>query len=133
MEIFFLILFLTGTVFISCSNGQTSPDAPAKSSQNKASEIFEFTLETAHPKAQGLMQEKFYWSPIEETAPFGSDDGRDAAYEFRDWRKLHKGTSPVRYINDLIKSWDYPPFDYLELDTAKIKDFIISNSTVSES
>ena len=31
------------------------------------------TIEKAHPNAKRLMNEEFYWSPIEETAPFGSD------------------------------------------------------------
>ena len=35
---------------------------------------FEYSLETAHPNAHALMKEDFFWSPIEESSPFGSDD-----------------------------------------------------------
>ena len=54
------------------------------------------------------MKDEFYWSPIEETAPFGSDDGSDAAYGFRQWRLLNKNISPVVYLKELIERWQYP-------------------------
>lgn len=46
--------------------------------------------ETAHPKARELMIEKFFWNCADEEAPFGSDEGWDAYYEFRRWREHHK-------------------------------------------
>lgn len=85
---------------------------------------FQFTLKSAHPNAQALMTDEFYWSPIEETAPFGSDDGSDAAYGFRQWRLLNKTTSPEAYLKNLIARWQYPFFDYNEMDTTKIKEYL---------
>lgn len=35
-------------------------------------------FENAHPWAKRFMNDAFFFSPIEETAPFGSDDGADA-------------------------------------------------------
>ena len=93
---------------------------------------FEYALESAHPKAQVLMQDEFYWSPIEETAPFGSDDGSDAAYGFKQWRQFNKKTSPVTYLKDLIEGWQYPFFDYNEMDTTKIKAYILSKANPDE-
>jgi uncharacterized protein YfeS len=46
--------------------------------------------ETAHPRARELMAEEFFWDCTDEEAPFGSDEGHDAYYEFRDWRKRNK-------------------------------------------
>jgi uncharacterized protein YfeS len=46
--------------------------------------------ETAHPRARQLMTEPFLWSCIDEEAPFGSDEGHDAYYEFRAWRLRNK-------------------------------------------
>ncbi|MEO7101269.1 MAG: molybdate metabolism regulator [Luteolibacter sp.] len=40
----------------------------------------------AHPKARDLMREIFFWDCAEEDAPFGSDEGWDAYYEWRSWR-----------------------------------------------
>jgi uncharacterized protein YfeS len=43
--------------------------------------------ETAHPRARELMREPFFWDCVDETAPFGSDEGSDAYYEWRNWRE----------------------------------------------
>lgn len=72
---------------------------------------FELSPETAHPNAKKLLTEDFYWSPIEETAPFGNDDGSDSFYGFIEWRALHKDESPATYFNELIEEWRYPRFN----------------------
>src|SRR5262245_3593365 len=46
--------------------------------------------ETAHPRARELMTEEFLWDCVDEEAPFGSDEGHDAYYEFREWRQRNK-------------------------------------------
>ncbi|MDY3555224.1 hypothetical protein R5W24_004363 [Gemmata sp. JC717] len=46
--------------------------------------------ETAHPRARELMTEAFFWDCADEEAPFGSDEGHDAYYEFRRWRRRNK-------------------------------------------
>ncbi len=43
--------------------------------------------ELAHPRARELMPEEFFWDCTNEWAPFGSDEGSDAYYEFRRWRE----------------------------------------------
>jgi uncharacterized protein YfeS len=43
--------------------------------------------ETAHPRARELMVEPMFWDCLDEAAPFGSDEGSDAYYEWRDWRE----------------------------------------------
>ena len=93
---------------------------------------FEFSLKSAHPKAQALMTDEFYWSPIEESAPFGSDDGSDAAYGFRKWRLLNTTLSPVIYLNELVKRWQYPFFDYNEMDSTKILEYINQKKNLDE-
>jgi len=93
---------------------------------------FEYSLKSAHPQAQVLMKDEFYWSPIEETGPFGSDDGWDAAYGFRQWRLTNKTASPVSYLNELIARWQYPYFDYNEMDTTKIKEYINKKEDLDE-
>jgi uncharacterized protein YfeS len=42
--------------------------------------------ETAHPRARDLMVEGFFWDCVDEEAPFGSDEGHDALYEYLSWR-----------------------------------------------
>jgi uncharacterized protein YfeS len=93
---------------------------------------FEYSFKSAHPNAQALMKDEFYWSPIEETAPFGSDDGWEAAYGFKDWRLLNKQASPIKYLKHLIAEWQYPFFDYTEIDSSKIKEYINQKKELSE-
>ncbi len=102
------------------------------SQQGKTMDNFEFSLKTAHPDAKNLMTEDFFWSPIEETGPFGSDDSWDAAYGFRRWRMSNKSANPLVYLKELIASWQYPFFDWYEMDTQKIKAYIFSKATIDE-
>lgn len=119
-------LFILATsltfLFTACGNAH----------RNKPMEHFELTPETAHPNAKALMKEEFYWSPIEETAPFGSDDGSDAFYGFREWRLSNPATSPVTFLIELIKGWQYPPFDLNEMDTAKINQYLSAKTKMEE-
>lgn len=133
MKIASLTTFLVILLLFGCTNGQIRSDLTTEKQQNKAMSNFQFTLESAHPNARSLMTDEFYFSSIEETGPFGSDDGFDAAYGFREWRLLNKTTSPERYLKDLIESWHYPFFDYHEMDTSKIKEYINQRMELSES
>lgn len=85
---------------------------------------FEFSPNTAHPNAKALMKEDFFWSPIDETGPFGSDAGSDAAYGFYQWRKGHSSSSPITYLQQLITSWHFPEIAWDEMDTLKIKKYM---------
>nr|WKN33999.1 hypothetical protein K4G66_16585 [Tunicatimonas sp. TK19036] len=94
-------------------------------SENSSMNDYELSAEGAHPKARALLIEEFYWSPIDETGPFGSDDGSDAAFGFLEWREDHPSQNPKIYINELLEEWDYELFDWNELDTeqlTKLKD-----------
>jgi len=46
--------------------------------------------ETTHPRARELMIEEFLWDCTDEEAPFGSDEGFEAYYDFRSWREENK-------------------------------------------
>ena len=94
---------------------------------------FQFSLTTAHPNAKSLMKEDFFWSPIDETEPFGSDGGSDAAYGFHIWRKIHASISPIVYLKDLIGSWHYPEIAWDEMDTVKIKKYMKTPYVLSQS
>ena len=82
------------------------------------------TVEKAHPNAKQLMSEEFYFSPIEETAPFGSDDGADTYAGFKDWRKEHKSDNPKDFLVQQIEDWGYPTFDINETNLEKLKPYL---------
>ncbi len=61
-------------------------------------------IENAHPKAVELVPEEFFWSCIDELAPFGSDEGDTALAEFRDWRKANPKTPTLECLKWVIES-----------------------------
>ncbi|MCA9006507.1 MAG: hypothetical protein KDA70_14645 [Planctomycetaceae bacterium] len=72
--------------------------------------------ETVSARARELMPEEFFWDCADESAPFGSDEGFDAYYEWRDWREEH----PTRNLCECL-SWilegreaDYNPSLYTD-------------------
>jgi uncharacterized protein YfeS len=111
-------LILT-TLLLNCTSGQQS-----KTTESKAMADFELSPDTAHPNAKKLLTEDFYWSPIEETGPFGSDDGSDCFHGFVEWRMENKNDSPVAYLNELIQEWGYPTFDLNVTDSEKVKQLL---------
>lgn len=82
------------------------------------------TFDKAHPNAKRLMNEDFYFSPIDETAPFGNDDGADTYAGFKDWRQSHKNDNPKIFLNEQIDRWGYPKFDIYETDFQKLKPYL---------
>lgn len=114
------ILTLT-TLLTNCTSGQQS-----KPTELKTMDDFELSPDKAHPNAKTLLTEDFFWSPIEETGPFGSDDGSDCFHGFREWRATNKKESPVTYLKELIEEWDYPTFDFNVTDSQKLRRFWVT-------
>ena len=54
--------------------------------------------DNAHPRARELMVEPLFWDCVDEGAPFGSDEGWDAYYEWRRWRE----ENPSRPLTDCL-------------------------------
>ncbi len=50
-------------------------------------EIYGIDIKHAHQRAIELIPEDFFWSGIDELAPFGSDEGDMALAEYREWRR----------------------------------------------
>lgn len=85
------------------------------------------SLEKAHPKAKLLMNEEWYYSPIDDMAPFGSDDAADTYAYFQDWRQANKNASPKAFILNHFQHWGYPQIDLETTDYNKIKSFLEQN------
>lgn len=95
-------------------------------------DFFSNPQKNAHAKAKSLMQEDFFWSPIDEAGPFGSDSGADATEGFNQWRKHNKDVSPIKYLSDLLVSWGMPLLDWNELGESKIKEFIETKADIGD-
>ncbi|MBK7880598.1 MAG: hypothetical protein IPJ83_08600 [Saprospiraceae bacterium] len=115
---------MTSLLLYASCYGQTKDKNKLDNSIKTQMDNYELTPETAHPNAKKLMTEEFYWSPIEESGPFGNDEGSDAFYGFRQWRQSNKTISPIVFLKELIDGWGYPPFDWNEMDTTKISQYI---------
>lgn len=127
------LILLTGLLLFTSCNGQSKYKKQLDNSTKTQMDNYELSPETAHPKANKLMNEDFYWSPIEESGPFGSDDGSDAFYGFREWRQGNMTISPTVYLKELIEGWGYPPFDWNEMDTTKISQYISAKTQTDNS
>ncbi len=58
--------------------------------------------ETAHPRAQELMREPLFWNCVDESMPFGSDEGSDAYYEWRSWRDDNPDTALIECFDWIL-------------------------------
>ena len=58
--------------------------------------------ETAHTRARELMAESLFWDCVDEAAPFGSDEGSEAYYEWRTWREENPGAPLVQCFNWIL-------------------------------
>lgn len=129
-----LTLLVSIMVFSRCAGQDKKAQnavLPAKDSVAGANS-YGYSFKAAHPNAQVLMKEDFYWSTIEETGPFGSDDGWEAAQGFREWRANNKTGNVINYLRELMAGWNYPYFDWKEMDTTKIKAYIMSGTNLDE-
>lgn len=128
------ILLIGLLLFASCNeqnkdNKQLDNSTKTKLDNSSKTQMdnYELTPETAHPKAKILLTEEFYWSPIEESGPFGSDDGSDAFYGFIQWRQSNETISPTVYLKELIAGWGYTPLDFNEINEENLKKYISSS------
>ncbi|MCW3463782.1 hypothetical protein [Chitinophaga nivalis] len=58
----------------------------------------------AHEKAVALIPETFFWSSIDDLAPFGSDEGYTALVEYREWRMTHPDCPTLECLQWVIES-----------------------------
>ncbi|GAA4319284.1 hypothetical protein [Flaviaesturariibacter amylovorans] len=90
-------------------------------------DIDEIALANAHPTAQKLMKDEFFYSVVDDSAPFGNDDGWDVLYSLKEWLPDNEGTSKKEFIDSKLSEWDYPAFNYLTTDIEDAKAFVRSS------
>lgn len=60
-----------------------------------------------HPRGQQIMAAES-WDCVDEDAPFGSDEGHDADYEYRAWRAEHPNAPLSACLEWIGDESDYP-------------------------
>src|SRR5688572_4911019 len=81
-------------------------------------------IENAHKRAVELIPEEFFWSCIDELAPFGSDEGDTALAEFRDWKKRNPNTPTIECLKWTIEGvgeMDFKDYNEELLSREKIR------------
>jgi uncharacterized protein YfeS len=71
---------------------------------NMDDEKYGIDINNAHQRAIELIPEDFFWSCIDDLAPFGSDEGDMALLEFRNWRKENPTTPTIECLKWVIES-----------------------------
>lgn len=119
-------ILLTGLLLLAACDEQTDNKKQIDNSTSTQTDNNEL-IRIAHPRAMKILTQEFYWSPIEESGPFGNDDGSDAFYGFREWRQNNKAVSPAIYLKELLEGWGYPSLDLNEMNEENLKKYISSS------
>jgi uncharacterized protein YfeS len=93
--------------------------------QNDEEESYGIEKENSHQRAIELIPEDFFWSSVDELAPFGSDEGDTALSEFRDWRKRN----PKEEIYECLK-WTIEGVS--EQNMSKYNENILDRTEIKE-
>lgn len=56
-------------------------------------------------RAAELLEDPFFWDPVDDDAPHGNDAGADLLSAFRVWRPRHRAQSPVQFLKSLLQQW----------------------------
>jgi uncharacterized protein YfeS len=90
-------------------------------------EQYGIDIEHANEIAKQLIPEDFFWSCIDELAPFGSDEGDTALSEYRDWRKQNPHTPTIeclKWVIESISEMHFTDYNSLLLNRNKVKNSI---------
>ncbi|KPE49094.1 hypothetical protein [Chryseobacterium indologenes] len=93
--------------------------------KEKPLKYVEIKKEYGANKAQQIMAEKFYYSVIDEFAPFGNDMGNDTFYLYSDWIQENSDKNALLFLQENLKDLGnaYASFD-LRTD-AKNRNYLI--------
>ncbi|MES2774707.1 MAG: hypothetical protein V4722_11010 [Bacteroidota bacterium] len=86
-------------------------------------EKYGIDIDNAHQRAIELIPEEFFWSCVDELAPFGSDEGDTALVEFRDWRKANPDVATIDCLKWVIESVGEMEFEEYNIE-------MLSRSTI---
>lgn len=71
--------------------------------------------EFVHPNAKAVLTGEWVWDVVDESAPFGSDEGHEAFFGYLDWRVANPGIPIGPILNDWVygiatsDEWDGSP------------------------
>ncbi|WP_075351988.1 hypothetical protein [Algoriphagus marinus] len=114
-----LIIVTSLIIFNSCGNNLKSTENKNTTTVNDDYEYIDPEPEFAHETAKEIMNEDFFWSPIEETGPFGSDAGSDCFYIYSEWLNSNPTGTGMDFLKEHLEESQFPTFDF---ETTQNKD-----------
>jgi uncharacterized protein YfeS len=93
--------------------------------EDEEDEKYGIDRDQAHPRAQELVPEEFFWGCVDELAPFGSDEGDTALAEYRQWRLENPHASLLECLQWTIESVG-------EMEFAQYNDTLVSKDLIRE-
>ena len=100
-----LIISLFLLIFAACNQTKSNADFIQAPINDTSMSDYSPTFEKAHPIAKSIMQDSFYFNVIEETSPFGSDDGADTYANFKNWLSINPDGNPKVFLLNQIDEW----------------------------
>jgi uncharacterized protein YfeS len=80
-----------------------------------------------HVGAKSLMNEDWLFSVSDDNAPFGSDDAADTYAAFWEWRMANENGDPKNFLENQLRQWGYPVFDYTTTDYWVLQPYLENN------
>ena len=92
-------------------------------------ELLDIDWDEFHSRARDILDAPFFWECTDDFAPNGNDTGADLLEDFKRWNKRNPKTSPMSFLERLMKGWGIEPIDWLvtapsETRTLKERDSI---------
>jgi len=84
----------------------------------------EISFLNAHPNAQRLMKDEFFYDITDQLSPFGDDDSWETFMAFQEWLQTNSNRNKMEFIHQQISYWDYPPFDLNTTDFDVINRYL---------
>lgn len=84
----------------------------------------EISFANAHPNAQKLMPDDFFYDVTDQLAPFGDDDSWETFMAFMEWLPNNSNRNKLEFIQEQLSYWNYPPFDLNTTDFNVINGYL---------
>jgi len=80
-----------------------------------------FTQLSAHPTAQALMGERFFWAADDGMTPLGNAVGKEVFPAFRTWRQHHPDGLALACLGELLTRWNVEDAGWDVEDAAEVE------------
>ena len=86
--------------------------------------LLDIDWDVYHPSARRLLDDPWFWSGTDNSAPHGNDTGSDLLHEFLRWDASNRSMSPLTFLADFLRSWQIEPIAWHEIDPATVHSLL---------